>query len=64
MAENPTEQYCSKGYYAEGNKSDGKRHTSNDFIQLWNIKNKQKTKINEQTKPNRTEPNTQIQRTK
>lgn len=38
--------------------------TSDDFIQLWSTKNKQKTKINEQTEPNRTEPNTQIQRTK
>ena len=52
MAENPIEQYGSKGYYAEGNKSDGKWHIPHYFIQLWNIKHKQKIKI--MNEPNQT----------
>ena len=42
------------GYHVEWNKSDGERQILYDFIHMWNIKNKQKTQINEQTKQKQT----------
>ena len=42
------------GYHAKWYKSDGQRQILYDFTHMWNIKNKQKTKINEQTKQKQT----------
>ena len=42
------------GYYAKWNKSDGGRQILYDFMHIWNIKNKQKNKINEQIKQKHT----------